>query len=490
MPSLPSPVSSLLRPGARVLAVGAGLDLPDDLDIATVEFPGLAAEAGQRPDHLLEGDLAKLDGCRFEVIVADDVVGRVPAPLRVLRTLGGLLADGGSIVFSVTDSRHPEVASVVRTGIWPPLDEDSPAGVRIFTRAAVQNLVARSGLELRDVVSDGATMWVSALAAVRGSVPDREQAPDLEDEIAIERQRSARLQTRVAAVAEVAARIEADDAEVRRLFTERVGRLEHLLEEALASRTLRTATALGKVMGRGGTPMAETFRRVLEERVVLPPPPEPPPPVDDDDLPYRATIDRADAGAVLHRDDIYGSGPPDESASAELLAWIEPRVGHRVLDVGCGLGVYVEALAVRGHDTVGIEIESSTVAQAQALGRDVREMSSYQLDFPDDSFDSVIFVESLEHMDDYEAALEEAARVARESILITVPDISVLPAMSRRAVVPWHLLEATHVNFFTPESLRRTLLRYCSRVEVAPLGRFFDIEGEACHLHAVACGHL
>jgi hypothetical protein len=38
-------------------------------------------------------------------------------------------------------------------------------------------------------------------------------------------------------------------------------------------------------------------------------------------------------------------------------------------------------------------------------------------------------------------------------------------------VVPWHLLEATHVNFFTQRSLQALLAPLGSRVEFARIGR-------------------
>ena len=56
--------------------------------------------------------------------------------------------------------------------------------------------------------------------------------------------------------------------------------------------------------------------------------------------------------------------------------------------------------------------------------------------------------------------------------------------------VPWHLLEATHVNFFTPETLRKTLLRYASSCDATRLGDFFDVDGEVLYMHAAAVARL
>jgi len=62
--------------------------------------------------------------------------------------------------------------------------------------------------------------------------------------------------------------------------------------------------------------------------------------------------------------------------------------------------------------------------------------------------------------------------------------------LSKRLVVPWHLLEATHVNFFTPETLRKTRRRFASSCEVVRLGHFFDVDGEPLHIHAAAAAYI
>ena len=53
--------------------------------------------------------------------------------------------------------------------------------------------------------------------------------------------------------------------------------------------------------------------------------------------------------------------------------------------------------------------------------------------------------------------LAELARVARGQVLLTVPDLSAVPALFRHGVVPWHLLEGTHLHFFNQTSLAHEL---------------------------------
>jgi hypothetical protein len=42
--------------------------------------------------------------------------------------------------------------------------------------------------------------------------------------------------------------------------------------------------------------------------------------------------------------------------------------------------------------------------------------------------------------------------------------------LQRHNVVPWHLLESTHLNFFTETSLRSALAPHFSKVEIGRMG--------------------
>ena len=68
--------------------------------------------------------------------------------------------------------------------------------------------------------------------------------------------------------------------------------------------------------------------------------------------------------------------------------------------------------------------------------------------------------------------------------------MELLPFLHDWRVVPWHLLEGDHKNFFTRASLRSLLSRSFSRVEIFPYGehplRTRDGVPLYVHLFAVA----
>jgi SAM-dependent methyltransferase len=170
---------------------------------------------------------------------------------------------------------------------------------------------------------------------------------------------------------------------------------------------------------------------------------------------------------VLHREHIYGSGPPNPGVSQEVVPLAEALEG-RILDFGCGSGALVRHLRSRGLDASGIELDRPIIRNS--ISEDVREfVTLYDGNFPtpyaNGSFDSIFCSEVLEHIPNFDQAVRELSRLATKKVTFTVPDMSGIPLGFRHHMIPWHLLEGTHVNFFTQISLERLLRRYFSSVE-------------------------
>lgn len=91
---------------------------------------------------------------------------------------------------------------------------------------------------------------------------------------------------------------------------------------------------------------------------------------------------------------------------------------------------------------------------ADVRDRVVLTDGSLPLPFPDGAFRSVVATEVLEHVADPVAFAGELRRVSSEWVFVTVPDASAIPPLHVHGVVPCHLLEATHLHFFSPAALR------------------------------------
>lgn len=160
---------------------------------------------------------------------------------------------------------------------------------------------------------------------------------------------------------------------------------------------------------------------------------------------------------VMGRDSIYGSGPPmDVAAEFKEFASL---VSGRVLDFGCGNGDMLAFLRGRGHDAAGLELDDArirNVLHASVADHVTLYPGGCPLPLPDADFDWVVSTEVIEHVADIGRYVPELARILRPGgrLLITTPDITSIPSSFPANCVPWHLLESTHINFFTPGSVR------------------------------------
>jgi len=193
-----------------------------------------------------------------------------------------------------------------------------------------------------------------------------------------------------------------------------------------------------------------------------------------------------DEQRVLHREHIYGSGPPYLDANSEVLRMAR-SLPAPILDLGCGSGALVRALRAADKETYGIELRRPEIVAS--MRDDITQWitlydGSFPLPFKDGRFASVICSEVLEHIADFQTTVGEMARIAQNA-LITVLDISAIPRLFPHQVVPWHLLEATHVNFFTQTSLECLLAKSFTAVKFSRLGRF-EVNGSMIFNQLVA----
>lgn len=105
------------------------------------------------------------------------------------------------------------------------------------------------------------------------------------------------------------------------------------------------------------------------------------------------------------------------------LTWLKEHCAGKVLEVGCNFG-YVLAW-VGGH--TGLDINATNIELARLLSPDRQfiEGDAVSLPFPNESFDTVMLPDTLEHLDwphGVHAAVSEAMRVAKGKVLITIPD--------------------------------------------------------------------
>ena len=106
-----------------------------------------------------------------------------------------------------------------------------------------------------------------------------------------------------------------------------------------------------------------------------------------------------------------------------LLDYLELHDGERVLDCGCGMGVYLLLMSrLRALDLHGADGDLARLrwAQRERLPAALAEIDIHRLPYADASFDKVLMSEVLEHLADDRAALREVYRVLKPGGLLAL----------------------------------------------------------------------
>lgn len=128
-----------------------------------------------------------------------------------------------------------------------------------------------------------------------------------------------------------------------------------------------------------------------------------------------------------------------------------------VLDIGCGNGEVLELLRSRSAASFrgfGLDLGAGVVDKLKGKGLIGRQHDAgTPLPYPDESFDTVVCTETIEHVVDVDCLVSEARRVLKPtgSLLLTTPNLAYL---TNRLLLLFGIQP-----FFTETSLRQKLGR-------------------------------
>ncbi len=149
--------------------------------------------------------------------------------------------------------------------------------------------------------------------------------------------------------------------------------------------------------------------------------------------------------------------------------------GKRILDVGCGIGMYSQKFFEKGAKVLGIDIDDENIKKAKELSPEIDfwVAKAEALPFENNSFDLIFLNEVLEHVDDDKRVIQESLRVlrpegkiiifapnrffpfethgiyfAKKYIYGNIPFINWLPMKIRNLFCP-------HVRIYTTKTLKR-----------------------------------
>jgi ubiquinone/menaquinone biosynthesis C-methylase UbiE len=153
-----------------------------------------------------------------------------------------------------------------------------------------------------------------------------------------------------------------------------------------------------------------------------------------------------------------------------MLRRLDLARGDAVLDVGCSAGTWTQHVGRRVSRSVGVDLDGPTTALGQSLypGVELRAADARDLPFRDGEFDKVVFISTLEHIEDPAAALAEVTRVLKPGGLLAMS----VDTLDHPAWAPLRDLHARR-SFIAEYFTRDRLLEMAAAAGLEPLwGRY------------------
>jgi len=117
--------------------------------------------------------------------------------------------------------------------------------------------------------------------------------------------------------------------------------------------------------------------------------------------------------AALYGEPSYSWREGQQRRFEMILRAADDRIKGRILENGCGIGLYVEHLTLLGGKVAGLEYDFQRAAEAAKRSRGILNAAGESLPFPSSAFDLILSHEVIEHVADDRAAVCEMVRVLK-----------------------------------------------------------------------------
>jgi SAM-dependent methyltransferase len=162
-----------------------------------------------------------------------------------------------------------------------------------------------------------------------------------------------------------------------------------------------------------------------------------------------------------------------------LVSCAAPRPSERALDVACGPGIVLRALAETGAFAVGIDLTPAMLREAHDSGGALVAGDAASLPFADAAFDLVVSRNATHHLPDPAAVFRECARVLKPGGRLVHEDMAAAEDLRERdgQETIERLRDAAHARTLPPSETRALCAASGLRVlgeETFLLGLDFD----------------
>jgi SAM-dependent methyltransferase len=151
---------------------------------------------------------------------------------------------------------------------------------------------------------------------------------------------------------------------------------------------------------------------------------------------------------------------------------------RRLLDIGCGTGVFLDEAVLDVWDAEGLEVSEYASAAARRRHLRVQTAAMEFAAFPAAFYDCITMWDVIEHLRDPAGVLARASSALRPGGVLALSTGDLMSVVARLSGRRWHLFNLPeHLFFFSPASLRALLgraglrlVRVTREVYWAPLG--------------------
>ena len=98
-----------------------------------------------------------------------------------------------------------------------------------------------------------------------------------------------------------------------------------------------------------------------------------------------------------------------------IVQYADERIRGKILENGCGVGMYVEHLSPLGGTVIGLEYDYERAAEARTNSPHIINAAGEFLPLPFGTFDLILSHEVIEHVQDDRSAIQEMIRVLKPS---------------------------------------------------------------------------
>lgn len=141
-----------------------------------------------------------------------------------------------------------------------------------------------------------------------------------------------------------------------------------------------------------------------------------------------------------------------------IVRLLGPVRGERLLDIGCGTGRHLKMFSDMGLDITGLDASPHMLELAKKrLGPNaaLHQGLAEDLPFEDNAFNVATLITTLEFVEDMQAAIEEACRVAKDRIFLGVLNRYAVKGIERRVKGIFSETMYNRARFFSVWELTR-----------------------------------